>query len=87
MLTLLEQLFIANQQRKEERKAYLRQQIAHLLLNYLQLFQRTPFGRQGAMGFAACITEDNTAWQSLERAYVRAELMVDCWIHTNPIGH
>lgn len=82
VLTLLEQLFTASQQQEEERKAHLGQQIAHLILNHPQLFQQTPFGRQEAAGFVACITEEDTTWPMLERDYVRAEMMVDCWIQT-----
>lgn len=39
VLTLLEQLFAANQQQEEVRKAHLRRQIAHLILDHPQLFQ------------------------------------------------
>ena len=67
VLTVLEQLFTANQQ-EEERKAHLRRQVARLL-DHPWLFQHTPFGQQEAAGFFSSIMEGNTTWQMLERAY------------------
>ena len=67
VLTVLEQLFAANHQ-EEERKAHLRRQVARLL-DHPRLFQHTPFGQQEAVSFFSSITEGNTTWQMLERAY------------------